>query len=59
MYNCMHCNKEIPPPMFKDGGRQNGKSTMLLYYNIRQMCCSDKCFERTIKRIKERLYGQD
>lgn len=57
MNKCVNCGKEIPTPAFKFGGRACGKSMMLLYYNIRQTCCSDECCTKIIEKIQEELYG--
>ena len=46
MDKCITCDTKIPTPQFIYGGRGCGKSFMLLNYNIRQMCCSDKCYEQ-------------
>lgn len=59
MDKCANCNTEIPTPVFKFGGRQNGKNTMLLYYNIRQACCSDECCREFIKKMEDVVYGQN
>lgn len=57
MDKCINCDKEIPTPILKFGGRQHGQNMMLLYYNIRQMCCSDECCKEWIKKAEERIYG--
>lgn len=58
---CMNCNKEIPMPVFKFGGRKYGKNISLFYYNLRQKCCSDECFSKMVEKIfdelLEALYG--
>jgi predicted ATPase len=59
MDKCINCGKEIPDPVFKWGGRGCGKTMMLLYYNIRQMCCSDECFWEFMKKAEEELYRED
>ena len=48
-YHCVVCGKSIPKPKLSFGGRANGKSMMTLNYNIRQMCCSDECFDEFFK----------
>lgn len=60
MDKCIKCGKELPIPAipaFKFGGRGHGKSMMLLYYNLRQMCCSDECCRKWIEKAEEELYG--
>jgi hypothetical protein len=59
MNKCINCNKEIEAPIFKFGGRQNGKTMMLLYYNIRQMCCCDECCKEFIRKAEEEIYGKN
>ena len=56
MNKCIICDRDIPNPIFKLDGRQHGKSTLLLYYNMRQTCCSDECCTKLIKQIQEELY---
>lgn len=57
MDKCISCGKEIPEPVFKFGGRNCGKNMMILYYNIRQACCSDECFWKFMKETEEEFYG--
>ena len=52
-HRCINCDKDIPEPKFVVGGRQNGKIMTILYYNLRQMCCSDQCAREWLKKIEE------
>lgn len=57
MDKCINCGKEIPDPVFSLAGRRHGKNAMILYYNTRQMCCSNECFCKIMKEIEEEFYG--
>ena len=52
VYHCIVCGKTIPKPKFSFGGRANGKTMMILNYNIRQICCSDECFQDIVMTIQ-------
>ena len=53
--NCMICGKEIPRPKFSFGGRGDSKSMMRLMYNMRQLCCSDECWNEFIEEIRKEI----
>lgn len=52
-HHCIMCDAKIPEPDFIFGGRGNGKTMMIFYYNMRQACCSEECFNQLINAIKE------
>ena len=55
--HCVICGKEISWPKFSFGGRQDGKTMMRFWYNMRQLCCSDGCFGEWIEEIRRELNG--
>ena len=52
---CMTCGKEISQPKFSFWGRGNGKTMMELQYNMRQLCCSDECWNKFIEEIRKEI----
>ena len=56
--HCVICGKEIPQPKFSFGGRKNSKTMMEFQYNMRQLCCSDECWDKFIEEIRRELNGK-
>jgi predicted nucleic acid-binding Zn ribbon protein len=56
-YHCIVCDAKIPKPEFIFGGRGNGKTTMIFNHNVRQMCCSDECFDKLVDEIRSEMNG--
>lgn len=57
--HCIICDAKIPKPEFIFGGRDNGKTMMIFNYNMRQMCCSDECFNKLVDKIRRKMNGED
>ena len=56
--HCVTCGKEIPQPKFSFGSRAYGTTMMEFQYNMRQLCCSDECWDKWIEEIRREFDGK-
>lgn len=53
---CLMCDNEVevnPKYEYLMRARQYGKTMTLIYEYFRDQCCSEECFEKWIKEVKE------